>query len=75
MEKKIIDGFDLVKNTESGKQYIQINPMSGEKINDIEVEMVKIIGKLNGTEEQIELVMDKKVFFEWVDKLKGKKNG
>ncbi len=39
-------------------------------INDINIEAVKIIGTFVGTKDKIELIMDVKDFFEWVDKLK-----
>jgi len=36
----------------------------------IDIECVKIIGKIKGIKENIELIMDKDVFLEWKDKLK-----
>lgn len=38
-------------------------------VNDVKVELVKIIGTLNGTEEKIEMLMDTSVFQEWKDML------
>lgn len=37
---------------------------------EIEIDAVKIIGKVKGIKESVELLMDKKTFFEWRDKLK-----
>ena len=41
-----------------------------DKTIEIEVEAVKIIGKIKGIKETVELIMDRDVFFEWRDKLK-----
>ena len=38
----------------------------------IKVEAVKIIGKIEGINERIELVMDAKTFEEWKDKIRMK---
>lgn len=35
----------------------------------IEVECVKIIGKIKGIEETVELIMDEQTFFEWKEKI------
>lgn len=41
-----------------------------KEIIEIEVEAVKIIGKIKGLDETIELLMDKDVFIQWREKLK-----
>jgi hypothetical protein len=40
----------------------------------IEVEAIKIIGIIKGTNRKIELIMDEDVFFEWINKLNKKHN-
>ena len=40
------------------------------KASEVEVDFVKIIGRLKGTDERIELILDKKAFDEWWKKLK-----
>lgn len=40
-----------------------------KEILEIEVEAVKIIGKIKGVEDPVELVMDKETYFDWRDKL------
>jgi hypothetical protein len=43
--------------------------MKGE-IPEIEIECVKITGRIKGISTKIELIMDKKTFLEWEMKLK-----
>ena len=69
-KKKIIDGKDMVEiNPRDGSKYIRLK---GKNVNmpTIEIKEVKIIGKLQDTFENIELLMSKKVFFEWINKLR-----
>jgi hypothetical protein len=68
-KKKIIDGNDLIEvSPVSGDKYIRIR--ESQKMPTIDIKEVKIIGKLQDTKEDIELSMNRKLFFEWVDKLK-----
>ncbi len=76
MKKKIIDGDEvIVSSPVSGSRYIRISLPNekeseiGKAVNDIEIEVVKIIGNLVGTEEKIEMIMDKDVFFEWAENI------
>ncbi len=39
-------------------------------ILEIEIDAVKIIGKIKGTDEKIEMLMDKDIFNEWRNKQK-----
>ncbi len=51
------------------KQKISLSEI--EKVtNSLNIEVVKLIGILNGTQEKIEIIMDKNTFFEWVEILK-----
>ncbi len=71
MSKKIriIDGDSLVRvNPDTGQKYIRIK--GEEQINIINIKEVKIYGNIKGIKEKIELIMDKKIFFEWVAKIK-----
>ncbi len=63
MKRKIID------KAIQGKQMQGVKIQIEEAVNDIEIEMVKIFGNLIGTDEKIEMVMSKDVFFEWAEKI------
>lgn len=68
-KKKIIDGEDFIEvNPLNGEKFIRIKGVNKTPV--IDIKEVKIIGKIQETKEEIELSMDKKVFFEWLDKLK-----
>ncbi len=70
VKKKIIDGATMIVSSPvSGSKYIRIAGVN-EDAPTIDINEVKIIGKIQETKEEIELSMDKKVFFEWVDKLR-----
>ncbi len=78
MKKKIINGNDVIVSCNpNSSRFIRLDrknkPIEDsviqEAVNDVEIEMVKIIGNLIGTKDKIEMVMDKEVFFEWVEKI------
>ena len=39
-------------------------------INDIDIDIVKLIGSLKKGKERIEIILDKNLFFEWIEMIK-----
>lgn len=74
MKKKIIDGDTLVLSSPvSGAKYIRvagINAPEKRPTNNLIIKEVKFIGKVKGIKEDVELSMNKKMFFEWINKIK-----
>ena len=54
------------------KKIKKVEDSLDEKINIIEIEAVKLIGKIKGVEGKVELIMDKKTFDDWRNELKEK---
>lgn len=50
--------------------FVMAKDQNPTEIMEIEVEAVKIIGKIKGCEEMVELLMDADTFYEWKEKIK-----
>jgi len=70
--KKIIDAENMIVSSPlSGSKYIRIQSKK-EDVNTLEVKEMRLVGKIKGVKEEVELVFDRKMFFDWIDKLKTK---
>jgi len=73
--KKIIDAENMIVSSPVGSSnYIRIRSSETENnINIFEIKGAILIGKIKGIAEEVELVFDKKRFFDWMKKLKAEK--
>ena len=70
MTKKKINAEEFSKQIKKDKWLVELPVEDKKKINLMKIEAVKLIGKIKGIKEDIELIMDKKTFFDWIEKLK-----
>jgi len=67
--KKRIDGNKYIKVNNKGNKYISLPKYWEKGINTFFIEKVKLIGKTKDKKD-LEIEMDEKQFFEWLDKIK-----
>ena len=70
MVKKKIDARKFAREYERGKFIVQLPIEDDKKTNLMKIEAVKLIGKIKGIKENIELIMDRETFFDWIKKIK-----
>ncbi len=69
MKRVISEGNGMSVKTKNGN-HKSINILLEEEINTIRIKEVKIIGKVQGEKNDVEISMSKKLFFEWINKIK-----
>ena len=75
VKKKKINAEKFTRQIGRGKWIVELPIEDDKKTNLMKIEAVKLIGKIKGIKENIELIMDRETFFDWIKKIKedGKK--